>query len=288
MADAGSTSPAAASTWSSPRSPRWARGDPAGDGGAASGRARRPPAGRTSIASRAPLGLRAGDAEREPRRRRWVLDGAKRWIGNGSIADVVVVWARSDEDGQVKGFLVEKDTDGFEAATMEGKGASRAPSGRLRSASTARACPRRRGCRGRALQGRRPRPRHDPHDVRLGRLGQPLLAYDARSATASSDRSSAGRSLVPPRSGPAGRDARRGHRRCSCTHAARRRHQTAAALTDTIAGAELNNTRKAARSSPSARPLGGNGVLLENHVIRHMGDIEVIHTLRGHRDDADA
>ena len=56
----------------------------------------------------------------------WVLDGAKRWIGNGSIADVVVVWARSDEDGQVKGFLVEKDTDGFEAVTMEGKGASRA------------------------------------------------------------------------------------------------------------------------------------------------------------------
>src|SRR3954467_9043038 len=32
----------------------------------------------------------------------WVLDGAKRWIGNGSIADVVVVWARSDEDGHVK------------------------------------------------------------------------------------------------------------------------------------------------------------------------------------------
>src|SRR4051794_4713287 len=56
----------------------------------------------------------------------WILDGAKRWIGNGSIADVVVVWARSEEDGQVKGFLVEKDTPGFEATTMKGKGASRA------------------------------------------------------------------------------------------------------------------------------------------------------------------
>src|SRR3954468_22091216 len=30
----------------------------------------------------------------------WVLDGAKRWIGNGSIADVVVVWARDVDDGQ--------------------------------------------------------------------------------------------------------------------------------------------------------------------------------------------
>jgi glutaryl-CoA dehydrogenase len=56
----------------------------------------------------------------------WVLDGAKRWIGNGSVADVVVVWARSDEDGQVKAFLVETDTPGFEAETMTGKGAARA------------------------------------------------------------------------------------------------------------------------------------------------------------------
>src|SRR5206468_11560324 len=56
----------------------------------------------------------------------WVLDGAKRWIGNGSIADVVVVWARSTEDGQVKGFLVERDTPGFAAETIPGKGAARA------------------------------------------------------------------------------------------------------------------------------------------------------------------
>src|SRR5438270_13468411 len=56
----------------------------------------------------------------------WVLNGAKRWIGNGSIADVLVVWARSEEDGQVKGFLVEKDSPGLTAATMEGKAVARA------------------------------------------------------------------------------------------------------------------------------------------------------------------
>jgi hypothetical protein len=55
----------------------------------------------------------------------WVLDGAKRWIGNGSIADVVIVWARSDQDGQVKGFLVENDMSGFEAVTLAGKGGAR-------------------------------------------------------------------------------------------------------------------------------------------------------------------
>ena len=54
-------------------------------------------------------------------------------------------------------------------------------------------------------------------------------------------------------------------------------------LSDTIAGlAKLNNTRKAREVIASARDmLGGNGVLLENHVIRHMGDIEVIHTYEG-------
>ena len=50
-----------------------------------------------------------------------------------------------------------------------------------------------------------------------------------------------------------------------------------------IAGlAKFNNTRKARQVIAEARDmLGGNGVLLENHVIRHMGDIEVIHTFEG-------
>ena len=54
-------------------------------------------------------------------------------------------------------------------------------------------------------------------------------------------------------------------------------------LTDTIAGlAKFNNTRKARQVIAEARDLlGGNGILLENHVIRHMGDIEAIHTFEG-------
>ena len=49
----------------------------------------------------------------------WVLDGAKRWIGMGSIADVAVVWARTD-DG-VRGFLVERGTPGFTAEDITDK-----------------------------------------------------------------------------------------------------------------------------------------------------------------------
>lgn len=55
----------------------------------------------------------------------WILNGSKKWIGNATFADVNVVWARDTEDGQVKGFLVEKGTPGFEAAKMKSKMALR-------------------------------------------------------------------------------------------------------------------------------------------------------------------
>src|ERR687889_2534900 len=56
----------------------------------------------------------------------YVIDGRKRWIGNGSIADCVLVWARREEDGEVGGFIVEKGTPGYEATVMKGKTALRA------------------------------------------------------------------------------------------------------------------------------------------------------------------
>jgi glutaryl-CoA dehydrogenase len=51
----------------------------------------------------------------------WILDGQKKWIGNATFADYVVIWARSLEDGQVKGFVVEKDTPGFATTKMRDK-----------------------------------------------------------------------------------------------------------------------------------------------------------------------
>jgi len=54
----------------------------------------------------------------------WVINGAKMWITNGSIADVAVVWARTDEG--IRGFLVEKDMPGFDAPEIEHKFSLRA------------------------------------------------------------------------------------------------------------------------------------------------------------------
>jgi glutaryl-CoA dehydrogenase len=213
----------------------------------------------------------------------WVLDGAKRWIGNGSIADVVVVWARSEEDGQVKGFLVETESPGFEAETMTGKGAARAiwqaaielhgvrvpDSVRLPGANTFKDA-------GRVLVTTR-------STCAWAALGHAVAAYDA-ALTYGKERVQFGKPLcsfqivqerlVRMLSEITGMQL-------YCMQLARL--EEAGQLTDTIAGlAKFNNTRKARAVIADARDiLGGNGVLLANHVIRHMGDIEVIHTFEG-------
>jgi glutaryl-CoA dehydrogenase len=50
----------------------------------------------------------------------WILNGAKMWITNGTIADIATVWART-EDGRINGFLVEKDMPGFSAPEIKKK-----------------------------------------------------------------------------------------------------------------------------------------------------------------------
>jgi glutaryl-CoA dehydrogenase len=55
----------------------------------------------------------------------WILNGSKRWIGNGTIADVAIIWAKSAEDGQVKGFIVPTTSPGFTATKIENKQALR-------------------------------------------------------------------------------------------------------------------------------------------------------------------
>ncbi|MCS7025118.1 MAG: acyl-CoA dehydrogenase family protein [Bryobacteraceae bacterium] len=54
----------------------------------------------------------------------WILDGEKTWITNGSIADVAVVWARTEEG--IRGFLVERGTPGFSTSELHGKLSMRA------------------------------------------------------------------------------------------------------------------------------------------------------------------
>ena len=59
------------------------------------------------------------------RGKEWILNGRKRWIGNATFADLTIIWARDVDDGEVKGFVVEKGTPGFATEKMEHKMALR-------------------------------------------------------------------------------------------------------------------------------------------------------------------
>jgi glutaryl-CoA dehydrogenase len=55
----------------------------------------------------------------------WVLNGQKKWIGNSTFADVIIIWAKDVGDGQVKGFLVRKGSPGLAVKKIEDKMALR-------------------------------------------------------------------------------------------------------------------------------------------------------------------
>jgi glutaryl-CoA dehydrogenase len=215
-----------------------------------------------------------------------VLDGHKRWIGNGTIADVLVVWARDTEDKQVKGYLLEKGTEGFSAQVIEGKGSARAVWQADITLTDARVpaenqLPGSRSFKdaGRVLASTR-------NAVAWGALGHAAAAYEV-ALRYSKRREQFGRPLASfqlvqdklvrmlaevtamqlycLRLGQLLQDGR---------------------LTDTIAAlAKLNNTRKAREVIAMGREiLGGNGILLENHIMRHMADIEAIYTYEGTAD----
>lgn len=51
----------------------------------------------------------------------WVLNGEKRWIGAGTFADFIITWAKDTSDGQIKGFLVRSDSEGFSTEKIVNK-----------------------------------------------------------------------------------------------------------------------------------------------------------------------
>jgi len=55
----------------------------------------------------------------------WILNGQKKWIGNATFADVIIVWAKDVDSKQVKGFLIRKGNPGYHAVKMEDKMALR-------------------------------------------------------------------------------------------------------------------------------------------------------------------
>jgi len=213
----------------------------------------------------------------------WVIDGAKKWIGNGTVADVVVVWARDVADGQVKGFLVERGTEGYDARRIDGKGSLRAvwqaeitltgvrvpEANRLPGAESFRDT-------ARVLAGTR-------NAVAWGALGHATAAYEI-ALQYCTERTQFNKPLVGFQI-TQDRLVKMLAEVCSmqlyCLRLGRLIEE--GSLTDTIAAiAKMNNTRKARQVVAEARDLlGGNGILLDFHVMRHMADMEALHTYEG-------
>ncbi|HEY5882515.1 MAG TPA: acyl-CoA dehydrogenase family protein [Nakamurella sp.] len=213
----------------------------------------------------------------------WVINGEKKWIGNGTLADVVVLWARDTADGRVKGFLVEKGSPGYHAERIDGKVSLRSiwqahitltdlrvpESNRLPGAHSFKDA-------GRVLAGTR-------NEVAWAALGHATAGYEIALAYCRQreqfGRPLAGFQIVQHRLVKMLAEV------CSMQLICRQlgRLQNEGALTDTIAAiAKMNNTSRARQVIAEARDLlGGNGILLEYHVIRHMADIEAIHTYEG-------
>jgi glutaryl-CoA dehydrogenase len=213
----------------------------------------------------------------------WVLDGAKKWIGNGSIADVVVVWARDVEDGQVKGFLVERGTPGYRARVIEGKASLRAVWQAEIELAGVRV----------PEQNRLPGARSFKDTARVlvstrsacawMALGHAVAGFDS-ALSYTKRRTQFGKPLA----GFQIVQQRLVHMlsevtamQLYCVQTARLAEQ--GQLSDTLAGlAKLHNTTKARGVLAEARDLlGGNGILLDYHVMRHMADIEAVHTFEG-------
>ncbi len=219
----------------------------------------------------------------------WILNGAKKWIGNGSSGGLTVVWARvsdpadPDHDGKVRGFLVPQESAGYEGRPILGKASLRAiHQAHIRLTDV-------RVPRDAVLPGT-----HTFTDastvlyatrsgVAWSALGHATACYEAALAYAQ-QRVQFGKPLakfqmVQERLTQMLDELTA--MQLYCRHLADL--ETGGGLRPTQASlAKYHNTRAARRIASVARDLlGGNGILLENRVMQHMADIEAIHTYEG-------
>ena len=212
----------------------------------------------------------------------YVLDGRKRWIGNATIADVVIVWAR-DEDGHVGGYLVEKGTPGFDATVMTGKTALRAVWQADIELTDVRVPAENKlpGCRNfRDVAGVLSRTRYT---VAWRALGMALGAYEAALAYAK-EREQFGKpiasyQLVQDKLSRMLAEITAMQLLCLRLSELAEDGRLTAGMASL---AKMNHAAKAREIVGMARDiLGGNGILLENHVARQHADMEAIFTFEG-------
>jgi glutaryl-CoA dehydrogenase len=213
----------------------------------------------------------------------WVLNGRKRWIGLGTVADLIVVWARNTEDGQVNGFVVEKGSPGYQARVIEGKVSLRAVWQADISLENVRVPPENKLAGARSFRDTSRVLATTRATCAWAALGHATSAYDTALRYALERRQFgeplASFQMIQQRLVTMLADLTAMQLYCLQIG----RLAEAGRLTPTVAGlAKMHNTRKARTIAAEARDmLGGNGILLDYQVMRHMVDLEAIHTFEG-------
>jgi glutaryl-CoA dehydrogenase len=213
----------------------------------------------------------------------WVLNGRKRWIGNAVWCDVIVVFARDTQDGQVKAFVVEKENPGYAASKITGKVALRMVQNADITLTDCRLSDdaRLNYCNSfadasRVLKGTR-------NTVAWASAGHGVAAYDI-ALNYAQRRMQFGRPIARNQMIQSMLVEMLGEVTAMQLYCIRLgRLIDDGKLNDTMASlAKYFCTVKARHVSRTARDiLGGNGILLDFHVMRHMCDMEALLTYEG-------
>ena len=219
----------------------------------------------------------------------WVLNGAKMWITNGSMADVAVVWAKTgalDDARAIRGFIVPTDTKGFTARDQKGKLSLRASdtselvledvhvgkdallpsSGGLKSPLS---------CLTQARYG-----------IAWGAVGAAMACFDEAVRYARNrvqfDRPIGGFQLQQARLAEMLTEITKAQ--LLCVQLGRLKDR-GTATPEQVSLAKRNNVNMAAECAREARRLlGANGILVEYQSMRHMANIESVYTYEGTHD----
>ncbi|HZG61905.1 MAG TPA: acyl-CoA dehydrogenase family protein [Rubrobacteraceae bacterium] len=217
----------------------------------------------------------------------YVLNGEKRWIGNATFADLIIIWARDEADEQVKGFVIEKGAEGYpegySTELITGKMGKRAvwqpdiyldnvrvpAENKLEGANSFKDT-------NKVLTATR-------GGVAWEAVGHAVASYEA-ALTYTKEREQFGKPIASfqiIQNKLANMLAEITSMQLICYRLAKLQEQ--GKMTGPMASlAKMNNARKAREVCAEARDcMGGNGVLLEYHVARHLSDVEIVYTYEG-------
>ena len=215
----------------------------------------------------------------------YVLNGEKRWIGNGSFADVAVIWAKT-EDGKISGFLVEGDTPGYNPEIIPRKASQRAVWQTHIKLEDCHIPEENRLPEAKGLGSTLSVLTHSRYGVGWDGLGQATDCYETALAY-TKEREQFGQPLASFQLVQQKLVQMLNEISLSqllSIHIGRLKD--AGELTPPLVSMfKMNNVAKAREICAQARDvLGGNGVLLDYRVMEHMADIEGVYTYEGTND----